>query len=508
MRSAGASRRMASCDCHAVLDLEGRFVAANDDLAGCLDASMDALLGEDLERFIDAEVPRAVLDDLWRELSAGKSWSAALPLRSMGGAAHWVTLTAVPDMRRGVAKSYLVQIRPAFCAEIEHARAMHARVAHGVEFEGGQTRTSGPLAGSGLGAAEHPERLAGLAALVVLFALVVLVTLAVWPELGAWPLRALMAGLACLLALGGIGVIVLAHRHRRREYQLVCGLIDRIAEGDTDAGGLAVKRVSLGGLRDALRRLQLKLSIAAHGGGARKSGAEQAEEAAKSLALLAARLRAVEERCAEIVDMPHRFASPGTESGSAEVSIMKRLATLSEGLAALQSSVLSQAQTSRKSRVLGLNLGLLEGRSDIEGIGNLRRTALAVARESADGLQSMEQEADRLRQELGALIAAMPTLEKQSGSIPVAVKDALAGLLEELRALRSLVDADRLVLRPVSDITCQARESAYSRMPLHDRVSDGQQVKKMSRLKTVSATPVPRVGRGKRGGPLEEDWHD
>lgn len=497
-----------SCDCHAVLDLEGRFLSANEDFAGVLDAGADALVGEDLERFIDAETPRAVLDDLWRALSVGTSWSAVLQVRSLLGAVHWMRLTVVPDTHRGVAKAYLAQLRPAFGAEIEHAQAAFAEVANGAVFDDDQARAKGFSGWRRLSADARLEPLTGVAVILVLLSLAVLVTLALRPEAGAWLTRALVSGLASLLALAGIGVIVLERRQRKREYLAVCGLIDRIGEGDTDAGGIVFRRVGSGVLRDALRRLQLKLAIAAYRGAARKADSVCPEASVSPSPTLAARLRLVEARCAELVALSRRTADLATATAPGEMPIVRRLTALSEGVVALQSSLQSLALTSRQARVLGLNLGLLEARTEINGVARLHRAAKSVACEAADCVTSLERGLVQLQRELDALIELMPARELRPQSIAATVGDELASLLEALRGLRSTVEPGHHGPSPVSDVTLEARDSAYAHKVVHNPEADAREAKKVQRLKAVGTTPVPRVGRGKRGGPLEEDWRD
>lgn len=501
-------RPRASVDCHAVLDLEGRFAVVNEDLATCLDIEADALVGVDLERFVDAESPRELLDDLWCKLGDGASWSSTVKLRTSAGTGLWMRLTVAPDVNRGVKKAYLAHFRPAFAAEIAHARSQFAQIARGVKIDADPRRGAGPVAWfRRVRGTSRADDLVGFALSLVGAAVAALFILSAKPDLGGWVLRSLVLGLATLAALGGIAVIVLESRQRKREYGVVCGLIDRIAQGDTDAGSVDINRVEFAALRDALRRLKLKLSFASNRDGAPNHGDWQhPEEAMSSAPMLSERLSRIETRCAELVSLSHRLAGGVPESDPGEPLVMKRLAQLPERFEPLRAKIQCLAHASRQSRVLGLNLALLEARSEVKGVNRMHRVARSVARETADGVALLEQEVDILKRELQSVTESLSLQTQHPRAVAATMCDGLTDLLGELREVRSLVDVDRHGVRTVSDVTVGLHEAAYPPVTVGNPPSERRDVKKVSRLKAVGSTPLPRVGRGKRGGPLEEDW--
>ena len=493
------------CDSHAVLDLEGRFTVVGKGFAQSLGAEEGDLVGEDLERFIDPETPRAARDALWRALSTGRSWVATIRFRSCDGRVLWMTLTVAPDTHRGVTRAYLAQLRSALGVEIERARNAFAKEA----IDADTAPATGSLPWRRVGACLRSDLAAGFVGLAVVLALVAAGSVAVGSELGGLAVGFLVSGLVTLVALAGIGAIVLERRQRRREHEIVCGLVDRISEGDFDAGAATMKGVTSGSLRDALRRLQLKLSIAAYDRAKRKPDSGQSQEPFGPVPALVERLRSIEVRCAELVALSRRPAQTGKEAVSAaEEPAAKRLAALSEGLEALQSRLQLLAQAGRQSRVLGLNLGLLAARSNSQGRERLHRMAMSVARDAADGALLLEQDLERLQRELDALVELHRSRGEPSRTPDGALADAMVDFLEELRVLRLSVDSGRHGLRPVSDVTVGSRQDAYALDPVKAPTPEGRPTRKTPRLRAVGVTPVPRVGRNKRGAPLEDDWLD
>ena len=500
-------RARISDDYHAALDLEGRFVAVSEHLAACLGTDTDTLVGMDLERVVDAETPKAVLDDLWRTLASGGSWSAAVRLRTMRGDVLWMSLTAVPDNSRGLTQAYLVHLRPAFEREIADAREDIDRLARGAVFDRGRCRATGPagwfrqlLRGPREGVALR----LGVPAICV--ALAGLVISAGWSDAGDRMLRLALLVVLAILLLVALGAIVLDARRRRREHVTMRDAIERIARGETDFGNPWPGQTEAGAVIDALRKLQLKLSMSAAGFEAQAAGGRLDCASPPFLPAVVEGLRRLELRCAALGRVLDRSGGARSDGESDGDSRLEQLAAVLDRVEAMNLTVSGLGRTSLQSRVLGLNLALLATRVEVKGLGRASATASSVARETRDGLVMLEEEMVRLKRELHLAVDALSSEEQGSTAVPDAFRDGLAELLLELRVLRATVETGHDAGRGVADVTVPQGKAEYPRKPVEHPEAVDRGSSKVARLKAVGSAPVPRVGRGKRGGPLEDDW--
>jgi hypothetical protein len=504
--SASGRRSRLATDCHAVLDLEGRFAVVSDELAACLDVEADALVGMDLEHIVDIETPREVLQDLWRTLAGGGTWSAALELRS-GAGKLWIKLTVAPDTNRGQVKAYLAQFRPAFEREIAQARASFGKLAEGAEFDRGRCLASVPTAWFRRLFRDSPEDgLGGLGIAASGIALVLLLFHAAWLQSGDPVVSVGMLGLSVIAILGGIGFTMRERRQRRREYRAVRDIIDRIAQGETDAGSSAASGIEHRGLRDALRRLQLKLSMLTAGFSTPARDATLADEHAVASHRFTQRLRRLERRCAELAALARQASDATSGTAPRGLADMVRLAALLARVEALHSTGQVLERTSLQSRVLGLNLALLQNRVDLKGLDRASVAAKSIARDAAVAVARMSQELDSLKAELQSLIDALSLEKPQVPDASDTLCDGLTELSEELRLLQPATGPGRHGAYDRSGAAVAAPDAGHARGTAGPPGESGRSVGKVARLKAVGSAPVPRVGRGRHGGPLEDDW--
>lgn len=185
---------------------------------------------------------------------------------------------------------------------------------------------------------------------------------------------------------------------------------------------------------------------------------------------------------------------------------MVRLAALLARVEALYSTGQVLERTSLQSRVLGLNLALLQSRVDLNGLDRASAAAKSIARDAAVGVARMSQELDSLKAELQALMDALSLEKPQVPDVSDTLCDGLTELFEELRLLQPATCPGRPGACERYGADVAAPDAGHARGTAGHPGESGRSGGKVARLKAVGSAPVPRVGRGRHGGPLEDDW--
>jgi len=115
---------------------EGRLIVSRTDLNGiithCNEAfveisgyAREELIGQPHCILRHPDIPRAVYEDLWNTLKAGKKWFGYVKNLCKDGSHYWVYATAVPNMRGGKIVGYSSVRREPSRRKIEEAAARY-----------------------------------------------------------------------------------------------------------------------------------------------------------------------------------------------------------------------------------------------------------------------------------------------------------------------------------------------------------------------------------------------
>jgi len=115
---------------------EGRLIVSRTDLNGiithCNEAfveisgyTREELIGQPHCILRHPDIPRAVYEDLWNTLKAGKKWFGYVKNLCKDGSHYWVYATAVPNMRGGKIVGYSSVRREPSRRKIEEAVAQY-----------------------------------------------------------------------------------------------------------------------------------------------------------------------------------------------------------------------------------------------------------------------------------------------------------------------------------------------------------------------------------------------
>lgn len=112
-------------------DLQGRITYANQTFVDVSGYSLEALMGEPHSLFRHASMPKAVFQNLWETIEAGKTWQGLIKNRRQTGEAYWIHTTIAPLLDGERVVGYTSIRRKAAAGAIERAERVYAAMQEG-----------------------------------------------------------------------------------------------------------------------------------------------------------------------------------------------------------------------------------------------------------------------------------------------------------------------------------------------------------------------------------------
>lgn len=131
-------------------DLDGRFLEVSPELARLSGYDAEALSGEYDDVLVHPDVPRAVIQDMRRDLGAERPWCGTLKFRCRNGDNFWARVDIAPIRERGQSIGFVSILRRAMRHQVEQAeeayRLLRERRADGLAILHGSVTATGPIA--------------------------------------------------------------------------------------------------------------------------------------------------------------------------------------------------------------------------------------------------------------------------------------------------------------------------------------------------------------------------
>ncbi len=143
-------------------DLDGRIGDLSPDLALLTGHDADELTGEYDEVLLHPDMPRAVIEDMRRDLGAGRPWCGVLKYRCRNGDHFWARVDTVPIREHGYSVGFVSVCRRAMRDQVERAdeayRYLRERRADDLGIDHGRVVRSGRIARATRRCADIPAR--------------------------------------------------------------------------------------------------------------------------------------------------------------------------------------------------------------------------------------------------------------------------------------------------------------------------------------------------------------
>ena len=86
------------------------------------------VIGKSYNFFLDEEVPKSVIRELWEKVSSGKSWQGVIKLNGSEGKYFWVDSLISPSYMNDEMIGFLLIKRKASSKQIEEAQNLHKKM--------------------------------------------------------------------------------------------------------------------------------------------------------------------------------------------------------------------------------------------------------------------------------------------------------------------------------------------------------------------------------------------
>ncbi len=247
------------------LDAEGRLSGISGDLQRLSGYDAQELIGEYHETLLHSDVPREVVEDLRRDLDAGRPWSGVLKLCCRTGEFCWVQADMVP-VSNGVRRERVVSVfRRAMRHQVDRAdeayRRFRERRADDVAIEHGAVVSANPVARLLRRLADIPARRkllfgVGVTALSgFVLGLAAAGGLRGWPEgVGTWGLVPGLVGVGI-----GVALVVLVGTSQVRRIHDARRVVEVLATGEFGSPVDCSRDDESGRLLQAIKVLQTRL---------------------------------------------------------------------------------------------------------------------------------------------------------------------------------------------------------------------------------------------------------
>ncbi|MBA5606105.1 PAS domain S-box protein [Duganella sp. FT3S] len=442
-------------------DLKGHFTYVNPDCERISGYSANELIGAHQSIMRHPDMPKALAEDFWRTLSAGKTWVGMMKNQTKGGGYYWVETNAAPMLEDGKPVGYVsIRIKPTAqqikAAEVAY-RALNGGSRH-MEIRGGKATVRT------LSARLNPFRKmtikARLSAAGGGLAVLSLVTAAcAWPGANVGGYWASITATVC--ALTALALIPLLYQGILLPLQQAKAAIECMSAGDLSGKIEADGYDELAAVMQALRILQTNIKLLV---GQIQEATVQVNQGASEIAAgnadLAGRTEAqasaLEETASVMEQLTQTVRQNADHARDANKLVVTACDSASQGKATVGEVVGMMGQIQSSAHQITDIIGVIDGIAFQTNILALN-AAVEAARAGEQGrgfavvaveVRTLAQRSAAAAQQIKGLIEGAVAQVGQGGQLADAAGDAMSGIAQS-------IDRSACIMGEISDASVE-----------------------------------------------------